>query len=193
LVLRLNQETRPSGFEVKPLTNRTSGFEAKPLANRSSGFEVKPLTNHRPWFWGQTKKPALLVSSCTVQIAHNITRPPDRPAIEYLIYAWLSLILYTRSPTPATILITARNAAPVTCTPQDKQTRFFNKKDKGKTTEMSQIRIQTSPSQWLITIKPRNWPLGFLVWILIREVFCGSTPIIYLVWRIVFACLMVCR
>jgi hypothetical protein len=26
---------------------------------------------------------------------------------------------------------------------------------------LSRIRIRTSPSQWLITIKPRNWPLGF--------------------------------
>jgi hypothetical protein len=26
--------------------------------------------------------------------------------------------------------------------------------------KLSQIQIQTSPSQWLITIKPRNWPLG---------------------------------
>jgi hypothetical protein len=28
---------------------------------------------------------------------------------------------------------------------------------------LSQIRIQTSPSQWLITIKARNGPLGFSI------------------------------
>jgi hypothetical protein len=28
---------------------------------------------------------------------------------------------------------------------------------------LSQIRIQNSSSQWLITIKPRNWPLGFSI------------------------------
>jgi hypothetical protein len=45
-------------------------------------------------------------------------------------------------------IITARHAAHATCTPRDKQTQFSNEiKNKGKTTEMSQIRIQTSPSQ----------------------------------------------
>jgi hypothetical protein len=46
------------------------------------------------------------------------------------------------------IIIAAHHGAPATCTPQDKQTRFSNEtKNKGKTTEMSQIRIQTSPNQ----------------------------------------------
>jgi hypothetical protein len=57
------------------------------------------------------------------------------------------------------ILIDARHAVP-----GDKQTRFSKwKKEKGKTTEPSRIRIQTSSSQWLITIKPRNWPPGFSI------------------------------
>jgi hypothetical protein len=30
-------------------------------------------------------------------------------------------------------------------------------------TKLSHIRIQTLPSQWLITIKPRNWSLGFSI------------------------------
>jgi hypothetical protein len=29
--------------------------------------------------------------------------------------------------------------------------------------KLSRIQIQTSPSQWLITIKPMNWPLGFSI------------------------------
>jgi hypothetical protein len=29
--------------------------------------------------------------------------------------------------------------------------------------KLSRIQIQTSPSEWLITIKPRNWPLGFSI------------------------------
>jgi hypothetical protein len=46
------------------------------------------------------------------------------------------------------ILIAAHQTAPATCTPRDKQTRFYTQyKDKGKTTEMFQIQIQTSPSQ----------------------------------------------
>jgi hypothetical protein len=60
----------------------------------------------------------------------------------------MRVILCTRSPTHATILVTAHNAAPVTYTSRDKQTRFSKQdKDNGKTIEMSCIRIQTSPSQ----------------------------------------------
>jgi hypothetical protein len=45
-----------------------------------------------------------------------------------------SLVLCTRSPTPAMILIAARHAAPATCTPRDKQTGFSEQnKDKRKT------------------------------------------------------------
>jgi hypothetical protein len=44
-----------------------------------------------------------------------------------------SPILYTRSPTPTTVLIAARHAAPATCTPRDKQTQFSKRnKDKEK-------------------------------------------------------------
>jgi hypothetical protein len=58
------------------------------------------------------------------------------------------------------ILITAHRAAPTTYTPWDKQTWFSKwNKDKGKTNKPFQNRIQTSPSQWLIIIKPRNWHL----------------------------------
>jgi hypothetical protein len=54
--------------------------------NHPSGFEAKPLTNRQPWFWGSIKKSALLVTSCTVQITHNVTIPPDHLAIEYVTY-----------------------------------------------------------------------------------------------------------
>jgi hypothetical protein len=47
-----------------------------------------------------------------------------------------SPILCTRSSTFATILVAARYVAPATCTPRDKQTRFFKQnKNKGKTNE----------------------------------------------------------
>jgi hypothetical protein len=42
-----------------------------------------------------------------------------------------SPVLCTRSPTPATVLIAARHAAPTTCTPRDKQTQF-SERNKGK-------------------------------------------------------------
>jgi hypothetical protein len=45
-----------------------------------------------------------------------------------------SPVLCTRSPTPATVLVAAHHAAPATCTPRDKQTRFSERnKDKRKT------------------------------------------------------------
>jgi hypothetical protein len=118
------------------------GFEAQPRNLSSSS----PRARYRP----HTTSPDLLI----------IWPLSIRPV-------WPSLVLCTRSPTPTTILITACHAAPVTCTPWDKQTRFFKwNKDKGKTPEMSQIQIQTSSCQWLITIKPRNWPLNFSIRIL---------------------------
>jgi hypothetical protein len=80
-------ENRPSGFDVKPLTNHCHRFWGKSRENHPSDFEVKPLKNRRPWFWGSIKKHALLVSSCTVQITHSITQHPNRPVIEYLTYA----------------------------------------------------------------------------------------------------------
>jgi hypothetical protein len=143
--------------------NRSSSFEAKLPTSHPSGFEVKPLTNRRPWFWGSTKKSTLIVSSCMVHTAHNVTRPLDHPATKYPTCATIP-ILCTRSPTPAMVLVAARHAAPATCTPWDKQTRFSTRnKDKGKTIEMSRIRIQIPPSLWFITIKPRNRPLGFSI------------------------------
>jgi hypothetical protein len=45
-----------------------------------------------------------------------------------------SSVLCIMSPTPATVLVAAHHAAPATCTPRDKQTRFFERnKDKRKT------------------------------------------------------------
>jgi hypothetical protein len=45
-----------------------------------------------------------------------------------------STVLCTRSPTLATVLFAARHAAPATCTPRDKKTRFSERnKDKRKT------------------------------------------------------------
>jgi hypothetical protein len=59
--------------------------------------------------------------------------PPDfstaRPPSIRLVRP--SLVLCTRSPTPATVLVAIRHAAPTTCTPRDNQTRF-SERNKGK-------------------------------------------------------------
>jgi hypothetical protein len=115
--------------------------------NRSCRFWGPNWETRRHWFWGLTKKPALLVCLCMVHTAHDVTRHSNRPTTEYLTCAWPSLILCTRSPTPAMILIAARHIAPVTYTPWDKQTQISIRTDRGKTTEISRIRIQTTTSQ----------------------------------------------
>jgi hypothetical protein len=44
------------------------------------------------------------------------------------------MVICTKSPTSATVLVAARHAATASCTPRDKQTRFFKRnKDKRKT------------------------------------------------------------
>jgi hypothetical protein len=73
-------ENRATCFEAKPKKTVATGFEVKTGENRLSGFEAKPLTNRRPWVWGSTKKPLLLISTCTVQTAHSATWRLDRPA-----------------------------------------------------------------------------------------------------------------
>jgi hypothetical protein len=84
------------------------------------GFEAQPRNLHssspRAWCRSHTASPDLL-----------IVQPPSTWPVRP------SLVLYTWSPTPATILVAVRHAAPTTCTPQDKQTRFSKRnKDKGK-------------------------------------------------------------
>jgi hypothetical protein len=146
-------ETKPAktvavGFEAKPLEIVATGFETKPAKTCPSGFEVNPLTNHRPWFWGSTKKPVLLVSMCQVRTTHGAARPLDHPATEY--------------PTCATIpgplhQVSYSCHGPRRCTPcrtyHLHTTRQANvilqwKKDKRKIKwKLSRIRIQTSSSQ----------------------------------------------
>jgi hypothetical protein len=98
LVLGLNQETdrrfwgqtgrnHRHHFWGQTGENRRHWFWGQTSENRPSCFEAKLLTNRRHWFKGSTKKPVLLVSTCTVQTAHSATRPLDYPATEYLTCA----------------------------------------------------------------------------------------------------------
>jgi hypothetical protein len=125
-------DLRPNYWQVIDL-----GFDAQPRNMWSSS----PHAQCRP----HTASSDLLI----------VQPPSTRPV-------WPSLVLYTRSPTLATFIVAARYAAPITCTPRDKQTRFFTRYiDKDKTIEMSWIWIQNSSIQWLVTIKQRNLPLDF--------------------------------
>jgi hypothetical protein len=160
-------KTVASGFEAKPLETVTAGFEAKPLETVATGFEAKPTKT--VWVvlkpnYSQTVdlgfegQPRNLCSSSPRARCRSHTAPPDlstaRPPSTRHVRP--SLVLCTRSPTPATVLVVARHATPGTCTPRDKQTRFSEwKKDKRKT--------KRNYPGLLITIKPTNWPLGFSI------------------------------
>jgi hypothetical protein len=143
------RETVVTGFEAKlektvPVVLRPNHWQTVDL-----DFKAQPRSLHssspRARCRLHTVPPDLLISRLS-------STKPVRP----------SSILCTRSPTPDMVLIAACHAAPASCTQRDKQTRFFKQtKDKGKTNESCRIRIQTSPSQWLFTIKPRNWSLDF--------------------------------
>jgi hypothetical protein len=143
----------PLGFEAQITKPSTLGLRLKPR-NCRGGFEAKPLTNRRHQFLGQTRKPVLLVSStCTMRVAHDITWAPDCLAPEYPTCAWLSPILYTKSPTPTSIHIVARHVAFATYMSWDKQTRFSTSNNLiwVSSIEMRWIQIQTRTSQFLIT------------------------------------------
>jgi hypothetical protein len=151
------EKTITAGFEAKPPETTTVGFEVKPLETVATGFEAKPVktvqvvlrSNHsqtipvvlRPNHWqtvdlGFKAQPRNSCSSSLRAWCRPHTVPPDlsiaRPLNTRPVRP--SLALYTRSPTPAMILVTARHTAPATCTSQDKQTWFSKRnKDKRKT------------------------------------------------------------
>jgi hypothetical protein len=121
----VGQITKPQLPVLRPKPGEPPTLLLRPnQETRSHRFWGQTRRNCQPWFWGWTKKPTLLVSLCMVQTAHSVSRPLDHPVTEYLTCTWSSPVLYTKSPTPNSILVTARHIAPVTCTPGDKQSRF---------------------------------------------------------------------
>jgi hypothetical protein len=121
----------------------------------------------------ETCSPRLLMHSVDCIQCHPTSRPSGHrlPDLCLTIPGPLHQVSYSYHDP-----VTSRHAAPITCTPWDKQTQFSSRiKGKGKTIEMSQIWIQTSASQWLITIKPRHWPLGFSISPLMSTLTAKST------------------
>jgi hypothetical protein len=140
-----NHQTKATSFDAqtrKPSTTLfwgstkkpTADFEAKPGETVATSFEAKLektvwvvlRPNHSQTvdlgFVAQPRNPP---SSSPRARCRPHTAPPDllivRPPSTRPVRS--SPILCTRSPTPATILITARHAAPTTCTPRDKDKR----------------------------------------------------------------------
>jgi hypothetical protein len=126
-------ETVATGFDAKPAKTVATGFEAKPSETVATDFEAKPAKivqvvlrpNHSQTvdlgFEAQSRNPRSSSSRarCRPHTAPPnllIARPPSTRPMRP------SPVLYTRSPTPATILVITRHPAPATCTPRDKQT-----------------------------------------------------------------------
>jgi hypothetical protein len=119
-----------AGFDAKPPEIVEAGFEAKPPETDATGFEAKLAKTVDLGFEAQPRNPrsSSLRAWCRPHKAPldlSIARPPSTRPVRS------SPVLCTRSPTPATILIAAHHAAPATCTPRDKQTRF-SKQNKEK-------------------------------------------------------------
>jgi hypothetical protein len=74
-----------------------------------------------------------------------------------------SPVLCTRSPTHATVLVTARHAAPATYTPRDKQTRFSNET---KTKEKQNETILDSNSNLAKSMTHHNQTKELITWFL---------------------------
>jgi hypothetical protein len=94
-----------------------------------------------------------------------------------------SPILCTRSPTPATVLVTTRHAAPATCTPRNKQTRFFERnKGKRKTKQNypgfefkpHQVNDSSQSNQGTDHLPPSAVALGLFLLALASSLFCAS-------------------
>jgi hypothetical protein len=151
-------ETVAVGFEDKPPETVAAGFEDKPLETVTTGFEAKPTKtvqvvlrpNHSQTvdlgFEARPRNPCSTSprGRCRLHTAPpnlSIARPPSTRPVRS------SPVLCTSSPTPATMLIAARQASPTTCTPWDKRT-WFSKRNKGKRkTQQNCLGFEFKPHQ----------------------------------------------
>jgi hypothetical protein len=151
------------------------GFEAQTDEKLSEWFWGQ--TTHKPsqWFWGQiTDKPSTLVLRLNQETyaprlhVHSVDRT-QRHLTSRSSGHWVSdLCDHLRFSAPGLLLLPQSSSLPTMpyLPPAHHETSKHdspNEQDKGKTTKMSWIQFQTLPSQWLITIKPRNWQLGFSI------------------------------
>jgi hypothetical protein len=174
-----NHQTVPTSFEVQTEKPEATGYDAKPRETVTTSFEAKPgetvpvvfRPNHSQTvdlgFGAQPRNPPSS-SPCAWYRSH--TASPDlpiaRPSITRLcltIPGPLHQVFYSchnphRCPPCHTChLYTMRQANAI----------LYMDKDKGKTTKMTQIRIQTSTSQWHITNQTKvliTWFLRFAGW-----------------------------
>jgi hypothetical protein len=168
-----SEETVATDFEVKSVKTVVTGFEDKPekiipivlMSNHwqtvsmilwpnlwqtvDLGFEAQPRnscsSSPRARYRLHTTSPDLL-----------IVRPPSTRHVRPSRSSTPGLLLL-----PRPLSLPAMLHLPPTHNETSKCDSPKKTKVKGKTTKMSQVRIQTSSSQWLIVNKPRNWSLDF--------------------------------
>jgi hypothetical protein len=189
------------------------------MSNRekpSQWFCAQTSEKSSQWFWGQTTdKLSNLVLRLNKEthashlLIHGADRTQRHPTSRSPGHRVPDLCSHPRSSAPGLLPLPWSSSLPTMLylPPAHHETSKHdsphNTKDKGKTTEMSRIQIQTSPSQWLITIKPRNWPLRFSlsrnrlggmhdlinVWNLRSHSFaCGSSQAMYRMTKEHLAC-----
>jgi hypothetical protein len=119
--------------------------------------------NRQPWFWGPNQKIVAVVlrPNHYQTVANGFKAELENPCFSSPPHVWYGshmaspdlLIVYTKSPIPASILVATCHVAFTTYTSQDKQTRFSipNILIWVSSTEMRKIQIQSRTSQLLIT------------------------------------------
>jgi hypothetical protein len=145
-----NHQTVAAGFAQTEKPKATD-FEAKLGETIDLGFEAKLRNPRSPSPCGRCRPHTMSADLSIVQplSTHHV-----------LDHAWSSapgllLLPWSLSPPAISQLSPGHHETSKCDSPHEI--------DRGRTTEDSWIWIQTEASQWLITIKPRNWPLDFSV------------------------------
>jgi hypothetical protein len=100
----------------------------------------------------ETRSPHLLVHSANRTQRLPTSRSSDHRLSDLCLTI---LVLCTKSPTPISILIATRHAAPVTYTSRDKQTRFSTQKDSRlEPPEFSGFKFKPRQVNYSSQIKP---------------------------------------
>jgi hypothetical protein len=154
----------------------------KIVATGSEANQRKPSrwfwgqTTDKPsqWFWCQnTHKPSTVVLRLNQKThaprlhVHSADRAGCHPSSRSSGHRVPDLCDYPRSSVTGLLLLPRSSSLPAMphLSPAhhkiSKHDSPNETKIKVKPSKLSRIQIQTSASQWLIIIKPRNWPLGF--------------------------------
>jgi hypothetical protein len=172
-----SEKTIATDFEAKPEKTVATGFEAKPKKIDATGFEAKPEKTVYHRFWCQTTgKPSTLVlrlnqETCAPRLlVHGGADCTQRHQTSWSSgYRVPDLCDHPRSSAPILLLLPCSSSLlamphlPSVHHEASKRDSPNEAKIMVKPPKMSQIQIQTSSSQWLKIIKPKNWALGFSI------------------------------